>query len=48
MLLEVQKKDPEDLRILDDLMIATFSQQRREIIGDEPLYGHGEMACVVS
>ncbi|KAM9333859.1 sterile alpha motif domain-containing protein 3-like isoform 1-T3 [Symphorus nematophorus] len=36
MLLEMQKRDP-DLQLLDELMIATFSQQRQEVIGDEPL-----------
>ena len=36
MLLEVQKRDP-DLQLLDELMIATFSQRRQEIIGEEPL-----------
>ena len=36
MLLEVQKRDP-DLQLLDELMTATFSQRRKEIIGDEPL-----------
>lgn len=36
MLLEVQKRDP-DLQLLDGLMIATFSERRKEIIGDEPL-----------
>ncbi|XP_053296885.1 uncharacterized protein LOC128456654 [Pleuronectes platessa] len=36
MLLEVQKWDP-DLQVLDELMTATFSQRRQEIIGDEPL-----------
>ncbi|XP_060770122.1 lactation elevated protein 1 homolog B isoform X3 [Neoarius graeffei] len=36
MALEVQKRDP-DLQVLDELMAATFSQQRQEIIGDEPL-----------
>ena len=36
MLLEVQKREP-DLHLLDELMTATFSQRRQEIIGDEPL-----------
>ncbi|KAI9514160.1 hypothetical protein NQZ68_035624 [Dissostichus eleginoides] len=36
MVLEVQKKDS-DLQLLDELMIPTFSQRRKEIIGDEPL-----------
>ncbi|XP_065123038.1 sterile alpha motif domain-containing protein 3-like [Paramisgurnus dabryanus] len=36
MLLEVQKSDP-DLQLLDKLMALTFSQRRKEIIGDEPL-----------
>lgn len=36
MLLEVQKRDP-DLQVLDELMTATFSQRRQEIIGVEPL-----------
>lgn len=36
MLLEVQKRDP-DLQLLDELMTATFSKRRQEIIGDEPL-----------
>lgn len=36
MLLQVQKRDP-DLQLLDELMTATFSQRRKEIIGDEPL-----------
>ena len=36
MFLEVEKRDP-DLQLLDELMIATFSQHRKEIIGDEPL-----------
>uniref|UniRef100_A0A8C9RYD4 Uncharacterized protein n=1 Tax=Scleropages formosus TaxID=113540 RepID=A0A8C9RYD4_SCLFO len=36
MLLEVQKCDPH-LQLLDELMTATFSQQRKEIIGNEPL-----------
>lgn len=36
MLLEVQKRDP-DLQVLDELMTATFSQRRQEIVGDEPL-----------
>ncbi|XP_029959722.1 sterile alpha motif domain-containing protein 3-like [Salarias fasciatus] len=36
MLLEVQKRDP-DLQLLGELMTATFSQRRQEIIGDEPL-----------
>ncbi|XP_074531064.1 uncharacterized protein LOC141794243 [Halichoeres trimaculatus] len=36
MLLEVQKRDP-DLQVLDELMTATFSKRRQEIIGDEPL-----------
>ncbi|XP_030293215.1 uncharacterized protein LOC115593740 [Sparus aurata] len=36
MLLEAQKRDP-DLQLLDELMTATFSQRRKEIIGDEPL-----------
>ncbi|XP_076846732.1 uncharacterized protein LOC143491521 isoform X2 [Brachyhypopomus gauderio] len=36
MLLEVQKRDL-DLQHLDELMMATFSQRRKEIIGDEPL-----------
>nr|XP_033944583.1 uncharacterized protein LOC117450756 isoform X2 [Pseudochaenichthys georgianus]XP_033944584.1 uncharacterized protein LOC117450756 isoform X2 [Pseudochaenichthys georgianus] len=36
MALEVQKKDS-DLQLLGELMIATFSQRRKEIIGDEPL-----------
>jgi len=31
MLLEVQKCDP-DLQLLDELMTATFSQRRKEII----------------
>lgn len=35
MLLEAQKCDP-DLQLLDELMTATFSQRRKEIIGDEP------------
>lgn len=35
MLLEVQKRDP-DLQLLDELMIATLSWRRQEIIGDEP------------
>lgn len=36
MLLEVQKRDP-DSQLLDELMTATFSQRRQEIIGDQPL-----------
>lgn len=36
MLLEVQKRNP-DLQLLDQLMLATFSQRRKDIIGDEPL-----------
>lgn len=36
MLLEIQKCDP-DLQLLDELMTSTFSQRRKEIIGDEPL-----------
>ncbi|XP_034542093.1 uncharacterized protein LOC117814722 [Notolabrus celidotus] len=35
MLLEVQKCDP-DLQLLDEMMTATFSQRRKEVIGDEP------------
>nr|XP_023670975.1 uncharacterized protein LOC111845645 isoform X2 [Paramormyrops kingsleyae] len=35
MLLEVQKSAP-NLQLLDELMMATFSQRRKEIIGDEP------------
>ncbi|KAL6485097.1 hypothetical protein MHYP_G00071420 [Metynnis hypsauchen] len=36
MLQEVQKREP-NLQLLDELMTATFSQRRKEIIGDEPL-----------
>ena len=36
MLLEVQKRET-DLHLLDELMTATFSQRRQDIIGDEPL-----------
>ncbi|XP_058481952.1 transmembrane protein 68 isoform X1 [Solea solea] len=36
MLLEVQKREP-NIQLLDEMMIATFSQRRKEIIGDEPL-----------
>lgn len=36
MFLEVQKRDT-DLQLLDEPMTATFSQRRKEIIGDEPL-----------
>lgn len=36
MLLEVRKRDP-NLQLLDEMMTATFSHRRQEIIGDEPL-----------
>ncbi|XP_074527631.1 sterile alpha motif domain-containing protein 3-like [Halichoeres trimaculatus] len=32
---EMQKRDP-DLQLLENLMVATFSQRRREIVGDQP------------
>uniref|UniRef100_A0A4W6E0B6 Uncharacterized protein n=1 Tax=Lates calcarifer TaxID=8187 RepID=A0A4W6E0B6_LATCA len=35
LLSEVQKSNP-DLQLMEELMTATFSQQRKEIIGDEP------------
>lgn len=36
VLLKVQKCDL-DLQLLDELMMETFCQRRREIIGEEPL-----------
>ncbi|KAL7875149.1 hypothetical protein SRHO_G00061190 [Serrasalmus rhombeus] len=36
MVNEMQKKSP-DLQSVDELMTATFSRRRQEIIGDEPL-----------
>ncbi|KAM8766835.1 uncharacterized protein AB9X84_005935 [Acanthopagrus schlegelii] len=33
---EMQKRDP-DQQLLENLMVATFSQRRMEIIGDQPL-----------
>lgn len=36
MVTEMQKKDP-DLQLVDEMMTATFSQRRQEIIGDQPL-----------
>ncbi|XP_051778432.1 sterile alpha motif domain-containing protein 3-like [Erpetoichthys calabaricus] len=33
---EMQKKEP-DLQVVDELMISTFSQRRKEIVGGEPL-----------
>ncbi|KAL7394881.1 hypothetical protein ABVT39_006193 [Epinephelus coioides] len=36
MEMEMLKKDP-DHQLIEDLMTSTFSQRRREIIGDEPL-----------
>ncbi|XP_017540982.1 uncharacterized protein LOC108413126 isoform X1 [Pygocentrus nattereri] len=36
MVTEMQKKSP-DLQSVDELMTATFSRRRQEIIGDEPL-----------
>ncbi|XP_017165624.1 uncharacterized protein LOC103461900 [Poecilia reticulata] len=32
---EMQKKDPNH-QLLEDLMVATFSQRRKEIVGDQP------------
>lgn len=36
LVIEMQKKDP-DLQLVDELMTITFSQCRKEIVGDEPL-----------
>ncbi|KAJ8340738.1 hypothetical protein SKAU_G00353710 [Synaphobranchus kaupii] len=33
---EMQKRDP-DHQLLEDLMVATFSQRRKDIVGDQPL-----------
>ncbi|MED6242810.1 hypothetical protein ATANTOWER_010137 [Ataeniobius toweri] len=33
---EMRKKDP-DHQFVEDLMVATFSQRRKEIVGDQPL-----------
>lgn len=38
MQVEVLKKDP-DHRQIDELMSATFSMRRKEIVGDQPLIG---------
>lgn len=35
---EVLKKDPDHQQI-DELMSATFSKRRKEIVGDQPLIG---------
>ena len=36
--MEVLKKDP-DHKQIDELMSATFSKRRKEIVGDQPLIG---------
>uniref|UniRef100_A0A3B4ZWX9 PB1 domain-containing protein n=1 Tax=Stegastes partitus TaxID=144197 RepID=A0A3B4ZWX9_9TELE len=47
MVLEVQKRDP-DLQLLDKLMLATFSQRRKEIIGDFCCHGQMEFSRIVT